>query len=142
MILSQTGSRSEAQPARARTHARTQAGRHTDRQPCHGIHEKQSFRNLTDESFSPLATTNSLSSRKDRFKAFHHKKIQSRASSKSMIAETKRPEAKISEEKKLERNKQRRPKNTKNGTKQVRERGARGRNEGREHPDGGECMDT
>jgi hypothetical protein len=59
-----------------------------------------------------------------------------------MIAETKRPEAKISEERKLERNEQRRPKNTKNGTKQVRERGARGRNEGREHPGGGECMDT
>lgn len=57
---------------------------------------------MTDESFSPLATTNSLSSQKDRFKAFHHKKIQSRASSKSMIAETKRPEAKISEERKLE----------------------------------------
>ncbi len=81
-----------------RTHARKQA----DRQPCYGIHEKQSFKNLTDESFSPLATTNSLSSQKDRFKAFHHKKIQSRASSKSMIAETKRPEAKISEERKLE----------------------------------------
>ncbi len=110
-----------------RTHARTHAGRQTDRQLCHGIHEKQSFRNLTDESFSPLATTNSLSSQKDRFKAFHHKKIQSRASSKSMIAETKRPESKVSEERKLERNKQRRPKNTKNGTKQVRERGAWGR---------------
>ncbi len=107
-----------------RTRPRTQADRQTDRQPCHGIHEKQSFRNLTDESFSPLATTNSLSSQKDRFKAFHHKKIQSRASSKSMIAETKRPEAKISEERKLERNKRRRPKNTKNDTKQVREREA------------------
>jgi hypothetical protein len=44
-----------------------------------------------------------------------------------MIAETKRPEAKVSEERKLKRNKQRRPKNTKNGTKQVRERGAWGR---------------
>jgi hypothetical protein len=81
---------------------------------------------LTDESFSPLATTNSLSSQKDRFKAVHLKKIQSRASSKSMIAETKRPEAKISEERKLERNKQLRPKNTKNGTKQVREIEKRG----------------
>jgi hypothetical protein len=131
MILPHTGSRSEAQP----THARKQAGRQTERQPCYGIHEKQSFRNLTDENFSPLATTNSLSSQKDRFKAFHHKKIQSRASSKSMIAETKRPEAKISEERKLEET-------NSEWHKQVRKRGAWGRNEGRERPGGGECVDT